>query len=38
MVDYNAMVDEQSFFDQTVKDDLRTYDNVRKLGIGQGDD
>ena len=32
------MVDEQSFFDQTVKDDLRTYDNVRKLGIGQGDD
>ena len=32
------MVDEQSFFDQPVKDDLRTCDNVRKIAIGQGDD
>ena len=38
IVDYNAMVDEQSFFDQPVKDDLRTCDNVRKIAIGQGDD
>ena len=32
------MVDGQKFSDQPVKYDLRTYDNVRKITIGQGDD
>ena len=27
-----------SFFDQRVKKDLRTYDNIRKIETGQGDD
>ena len=36
--DYNVMIDEQNFFDQPVKDDLITYDNIRKISIGQGDD
>ena len=36
--DYNAMIGEQNFFDQPVKNDLRTYDNIRKIAIGQGDD
>ena len=32
------MTDAQNFFDQPVKDNLRTYDNIRKIAIGQGDD
>ena len=32
------MIDERNFFDQPVKDDLITYDNIRKIAIGQGDD
>ena len=36
--DYNVMIDVQNFFDQLVKNDLRTYDNIRKMMIGQGDD
>ena len=32
------MIDEKNFFDQTVKKDLRTYDSIRKITIGQGDD
>ena len=32
------MVDEKSFFDQPVKNDPRTYDNIRKIATGQGDD
>ena len=36
--DYNVMVDIRNFFDQTIKNDLKTYDNVRKNATGQGDD
>ena len=36
--DYNVMIDEQNFFDQTVKNNLRTYDNIQKIVTGQGDD
>ena len=32
------MIDGQKFFDQSVKNDLRTYDNVQKITISQGDD
>ena len=32
------MIDERNFFDQTVKNNLRTYDNIRKIPTGQGDD
>ena len=32
------MIDEQYFFDQPVKYDLRTYDNIKKITIGQVDD
>ena len=35
---YNIMIDGQNFFDQPVKIDLRTYDNIRKIATGQGDD
>ena len=32
------MVDRKMFFDQPVKTDLITYENVRKFATGQGDD
>ena len=38
MKDYNVMIDGQSFFDQTVKNNLITYDNDGKIVFGQGDD
>ena len=28
----------KKFFDQPIKNDLRTYDNMRKNATGQGDD
>ena len=37
--DYNnVMIDGRNFFDQQIKNDLRTYDNIRKIATGQGDD
>ena len=38
MKDYNVMIDGQNFFDQTVKNDLRAFDNIPKIATGQGDD
>ena len=35
--DYNVMIDGKNFFDQLVKNNLRTYDNIQKTTIGQGD-
>ena len=29
---------EKTFFDQPVKNNLRTYDNIIKIATGQGDD
>ena len=35
---YNVVIDGQKFFDQPVKNNLLTYDNIRKILTGQGDD
>ena len=32
------MIDGLKFFDQPVKNNLRTYDNIRKIATDQGDD
>ena len=32
------MIDRKNVFDQTVKNNLRTYDSIWKIAIGQGDD
>ena len=32
------MIDGQNFFDQPVKNNLRTYENVRRIATGRGDD
>ena len=31
------MIDGRNYLDQRVKNDLKTYDNIRKSSIGQGD-
>ena len=36
--DYNALIDGRNFFDQPVKNDLRTYDNIKQITTSQGDD
>ena len=38
MKDYNVMMVGQNFFDQHVKNDLKTYDNVQKIALCQVDD
>ena len=36
--DYNVMIHGQNFFDQPVKNNLRTYDSIRRIPTGQEDD
>ena len=36
--DCNVMIDGQNVFDQPVKDNLITYDNMQKIAAGQGND
>ena len=35
---YNFIIDRRNFFDQPIKNDFKTYDNIRKIVTGQGDD
>ena len=35
---YNAVIDGRSFFDQRIKNVLKTFDNIRNIATGQGDD
>ena len=36
--DYNVMIDGRNFFDQPIKDDLKTYHNIIIIATSQGDD
>ena len=36
--DYNVMIDGKNVFDQPVKNDKITYEKIRKVATGQGDD
>ena len=36
--DYNVMIDEKNFFDQPIKNDKVTYEIIRKIATGWGDD
>ena len=38
MKDYNVLIDGRNFFDQSVKNDFRTYDSIWRIITGQGDD
>ena len=35
---YNVVIMEKIFFNQQVKNDLRTYDSVQKIWTGKGED
>ena len=36
--DYNIMINEENFFDQPIKNNKITYENIRKICTGYGDD
>ena len=36
--DYNIMINGEKFFDQPIKNNEVTYENIRKIAAGQGDD
>ena len=36
--DYNVIIDGRNFFDEPIKNDLKTYDNIKKIVTSQGDD
>ena len=36
--DYNVVIDGKNFFDQPVNSDKVTYENIRKIATGKGDD
>ena len=36
--DYNVMTDGKNVFDQSINNSFKTYNNIRKVATGQGDD
>ena len=36
--DYNVLIDDKNFFDQPINSNFKTYENIRKIATGQGDD
>ena len=36
--DYNIMINGENFFDQPIQNNKVTYENIRKIATGQGDD
>ena len=36
--DYNIMINRENFFNQPIKNNKVTYENIRKIATGQGDD
>ena len=35
---YNVLIDERNFYDQPISDQIRKYDELRKITTGKGDD
>ena len=35
---YNVVIDGRNFFDKPIRNDFKTYNNIRKIATGQGDD
>ena len=36
--DYNVMIDRKNYFDQPINNITKTYENIRKIATGKGDD
>ena len=35
---YHVLIDDRNFYDQPISDQIREYDEIRKIATGQGDD
>ena len=35
---YNVLIDGRNFYDQPINDQIKKYDEIRKIAIGKGDD
>ena len=38
ITDYNALIDGRNFYDQPINDQIKNYDEIRKIVTGKGDD
>ena len=36
--DWNVQIDSKILFDQPINNDIKTYQNIKKIATGQGDD
>ena len=38
IINHNVLIDDRNFYDQPFNDQIKTYDEVRKIATGKGDD
>ena len=38
ITDYNVLIDGRNFYDQPINDQIKKYDEIRKIATGKGDD
>ena len=38
ITNYNVLIDGRTFFDQTINDQIKKYEEIRKIATGRGDD
>ena len=38
IINYNVLIDGRNFFDQPISDQIKKYDEIRKIATGKGDD
>ena len=38
MTNYNVLIDARNFYDQPINDQIKKYDEIRKVATGKGDD
>ena len=38
ITNYNVLIDVRSIYDQPINDQIKKYDEIRKIGTGKGDD
>ena len=38
ITDYNVLIDGRNFYDQSINDQIKKFDEIRKIGTRQGDD
>ena len=38
ITNYNVLIDDKNFYDQSINDQIKNYDEIRKIETGKGDD